>query len=160
MTEAFTIQEQTDRNSYPIMPSPRGVRWRSYIQHRLTVFEDGLAVYANQKYARLSLDKYIESNRAIDKIAAFLTNKLKSIIYIGAAEMSPNSPIKIRKNVRCPGTRKLVQSFKKLGNCYVRFVDEYFTSQTCARCYQRFDRNTRSHRFKVKLFLFTYAVIN
>lgn len=154
MTEAFTIMEQNDRNEYIVIPSPRGVFWKSYVQHRLKMFEDGLATYANQKYARLSLDKYIESNRAIDRIAARLTNKQKSIIYIGAAEISPNSPIGIRKNVRCPGTRKLVKSFKKLGNCFIRFVDEYFTSQTCAKCFYRFPRNTRNDRFKVKYFQF------
>lgn len=30
-----------------------------------------------------------------------------------------------------------------------RFVDEYYTSQTCAKCFGRFDRNTRKDRFKV-----------
>lgn len=153
MTRYFKTIEQNDReNEYEVMPSPRGVHWHSYVQHRLKMFEAGLAAYANQTYARLGLDKYIESNRVIDKIAAKLTNKKKSIIYIGSAEISPNSIIKIRKYVRCPGVRKLVKAFKKLGNVYVRFVDEYFTSQTCAKCFSRFDRNTRSHRFKVKPF--------
>lgn len=145
--------EQHDRNEYVVTPSPRGVYWRSYVQHRLKMFESGLATYANQQYARLSLDKYIESNREVDKTAARLTNKKKSIVYVGSAEISPNSPIKIRKYVRCPGVRKLVKAFKKLGNVYIRFVDEYFTSQTCARCFSRFDQNTRKDRFKVNLLL-------
>lgn len=159
MTEAFTIMERNDRNEYIVMPSPRGVNWRSYVQHRLRMFEAGFVAYANQKYARFALDKYIESNSAIDKIAARLTNKQKSIVYIGAAEISPNSPIRIRKHVRCPGTRKLVKSFKKLGNCYIRFVDEYFTSQTCAKCFNRFDPNTRRNRFKVKQFQYMHRIM-
>lgn len=150
LTHAFKVAEQNDRNEYIVMPSPRGRFWLSYVQHRLKMFEGALGAYANQRYARLGFDKYVQTNRTIDRIAASLTNKLKSIIYIGSAEFSPNSPIGIRKNVRCPGTRKLVKAFKKLGNVYIRFVDEYFTSQTCARCFGRFDRNTRAHRFKVK----------
>lgn len=156
MTAAFKEMEQHDREEYPVMPSPRGVLWRSYIQHKLKMFEAGIAAYANRKYARFGLDKHIQSYRAIDKIAASLTNRLKSIIYIGAAEISPNSPIGIRKHVRCPGVRKLVKAFKKLSNCFVIFVDEYYTSQTCANCFGRFDRNTRKDRFKV-IFIFLHT---
>lgn len=148
-TQAFKAAEINDRIGYVVMPSPRSIHWRSYVEHRLRMFEAGMVTYANQKYSRLALDKYIESNRAIDKIAAFLTNKQKTIAYIGAAEISPNSPIRIRKYVRCPGVRKLVHAFKKLGNVYIRYVDEYYSSQTCAKCYSRFDPRTRRDRFKV-----------
>lgn len=37
------------------------------------------------------------------------------------------------------------------GNCVILPVDEYFTSQTCAKCFGRFPRHTRSRRFKVCL---------
>lgn len=113
------------------------------------MMQDGMSVYATRKYARLSFDKHVESNRASDKTAAALTNKKPSMIYLGAAQMAPNSPIGIKKRLRCPGTRKLLVSFKKLGNCVVRFVDEYYTSQTCAKCFGRFDRRTKKYRFKV-----------
>lgn len=53
-----------------------------------------------------------------------------------------------KKHVRCPGTRKLSGAFKKLGNRVVRMVDEYKTSQTCARCFSPFPRGTKSYRFK------------
>lgn len=149
LTADFTRKEQNDRESYPVIPSPRGKYWRSYVYHRLEMMEDGLDTYATRQYARLELDKYIESTRAVDKTAASLTNKLPSLIFIGAAEIAANSIIRIRKYVRCPGVRKLVRSFKKLGNCYIRYVDEFMTSQTCAKCFGRFDRRTRSHRFKV-----------
>lgn len=108
-----------------------------------------MAVYATQKYARLSFDKYVESNRASDQFAVQLTRKQTSMVYLGAAQMSPNSPIGIKRRLRCPGTRKLLASFKKLGNCVVRFVDEYYTSQTCAKCFGRFDRRTKANRFKI-----------
>lgn len=110
---------------------------------------EGLGVYATRKYARLNFDKYVGENRAMDNFAASLTKKMPSIVYLGAAQVSPNSPIGIKKRWRCPGNRKLLRSFKKLGNVIVRFVDEYFTSQTCARCFGRFDPRTKPNRFKV-----------
>lgn len=109
----------------------------------------GIDVYSTDKYTRLKLDKYIESNRAIDRFAGKLVNYKKSLIFLGASDPPPNSPIKIKKHVRCPGTRKLIKAFRKRGNCVVIPVDEYNTSQTCALCYARFDRRTRSHKFKV-----------
>lgn len=108
-----------------------------------------MQVYTTRKFIHLSLDKYIEENRASDKIAAFLTRKMPSLILLGAAEMAPNSPIGIKKRLRCPGVRKLTNSFKKLNNCVVRKVDEYKTSQTCAKCFRPFDRRTKKDRFKV-----------
>lgn len=48
--------------------------------------------------------------------------------------------------MRC--SRKLVKSFKKLG-CVVRLADDWMTSPTCAKYFGRFDRRTKSNRFKV-----------
>lgn len=108
-----------------------------------------MEVYASHPYSRLKMDKYIESNRAIDKITKKLCNNEQSIAYIGGAEFSPNSPIGIKKHVRCPGTRKLARSFRKFGT-FVHYVDEYNTSQHCGRCGQRFDRRlAKNARFKV-----------
>lgn len=108
-----------------------------------------MQVYTKRKFIRLSLDKHIEETRASDRIAAFLTRKMPSLIFFGAAESAPNSPIGIKKQLRCPGVRKLLNSFKKLNNCIVRMVDEYNTSQTCAKCFRRFDRRTKRDRYKV-----------
>ncbi|XP_055317515.1 uncharacterized protein LOC129576423 [Sitodiplosis mosellana] len=146
----FKEQQQRDLRSYPVVPSPKSKdAWKSYICHRLTMMALVIAVFGTRKYARPSFDKYVESTRASDKIAASLTNKKPSMIYLGAAQMAPNSPIGIKRRLRCPGTRKLLASFKKLNNCTVRFVDEYFTSQTCAKCFGRFDPRTKRNRFKV-----------
>lgn len=147
----FTNREQQHLRSYHwSIPSPKGSRiWMHYIDFRFAMMAEGMAVYATRKYARLSFDKYVESNRASDLYAAQLTKRKPSMIYLGAAEMAPNSPIGIRKHLRVPGTRKLMASFKKLGNCVILFVDEYYTSQTCAKCFARFDRRTRRNRFKI-----------
>lgn len=123
LTRDFTAFEQADREKYAdhAIPTPAcRLKWHRYVFHRLTVFNNGLEVYTKRNYARFGLDKYIRSTRAADKTARQLTNNQKSIIYMGAAEISPNSPIRIRKHVRCPGVRKLIRSFKKLGNCYIR----------------------------------------
>lgn len=149
----FKSQEEADRNQMATilgeMPSPRGASWLSYIEHQLRVMNDGIDTYTARNYARLRLDKHIQWHRAIDKLAGNLVHHKPAIIYIGASGSTPaNSPIKIRKHVRCPGTRKLIGAFRKRGNCVIRLVDEWMTSQHCARCFKRFDPRTKSHRFK------------
>lgn len=68
---------------------------------------EGMEAYPTRKYARLLLDKYIESTREIDNIAVKLTKKKPAIVHLGYAEMSPNRLIGIRKGERCPQSRKL-----------------------------------------------------
>lgn len=130
------------------MPSPRGgTTWYFYIEHRLNMMNAGIECYTTKSYARLRLDKHIQSYRAIDKLAGKLVNHKPALVYIGSGGQAANSPIKIKKNVKCPGNRKLIGAFKKRG-CVVRSVDEWMTSQHCARCFKQFDRRTRSDRFK------------
>lgn len=152
LTRLFTFEEKYDRNQVAAtigeMPSPRGTAWRLYIQHRLRMMEFGIETYTTRNYARLRFDKYIEWHRAIDRMAGALVNHKPSIIYLGNGNFAPNSPISIRKHVRCPGTRKLIESFKKRANCIVLMVDEFNTSQHCAKCFSRFPRRTKSYRFK------------
>lgn len=153
LTRLFNYEEETNRNEMAKiigeMPSPQGISWRSYIDHRLRMMNAGIEAYTIRPYARLRLDKHIEEHRAIDKIAGKLVNHQPSMIYLGAGGSTPaNSPIKIKKYVRCPGVRKLIGAIKKRGNCVIRNVDEYMTSQHCARCFKRFPLATRSHRFK------------
>ncbi|XP_031618637.1 uncharacterized protein LOC116337846 [Contarinia nasturtii] len=154
ITRLFTFEEQADRNRIAAMigemPSPKGPSWRSYIEHRLRVMNDGIETYSTKQYARLGLDKHIESVRAIDKTACKMVHNQPSIFYMGASGSTPaNSPIKIKKHVRCPGTRKLLAAIMKRGNCIIRMVDEYMTSQHCPLCFKRFPVATRSHRYKV-----------
>lgn len=151
-TKEFTAMEQADRNNrqiYAKMPSPLGSDWKLYIAHRLKMFKAGIECYTTEKYTRLKFEKYIESNRVCDSIAKMQTNGQPTLIHLGAAEMSPSSPIGIKKGLRCPGNRKMLRSYKKCRDCFVNMVDEYYSSQTCGKCYSRFDRRTRRHRFKV-----------
>ena len=119
------------------------------MQFRLNMMERGIAVYTTKQYTRIRLDHYIESNRTIDKLVGKMVNYKSAVVFVGAAQWSPSSPIKIKKHVRAPGVRKIVRALKKRHNCYVVFVDEYMTSQHCGRCVKRFPLSTRSHRFKV-----------
>lgn len=151
-TFEFCRQEEDDRNNrerYPVMPSSLGRYWMNYIEHRMRMFKRGVRVYTTAKYTRLNLDLYIESNRTSDKVASKLTNNEPSLIYFGAAETPPNSPISIKKHIRCPGSRKLIRSFKKQRGCVVLPVNEDYTSQTCAKCFGRFNPSTKGDRFKV-----------
>lgn len=68
---------------------------------------------------------------------------------MGAAQTAPNSIIKIKKHVRCPGNRKMLKSFHKLPNNVVKMTNEFRTSRICARCFTPFPLSTLSDRFKV-----------
>lgn len=108
----FTEQEQRNRTQYVFYPSAKGqMHWLNYIVHRAKKLDPGMRVYTQRKFIRLRLVKYIEENRAV-----FLTRKFALLIFIGAAEMATNSPIGIKKRLRCPGTRRLLNSFRKSGN--------------------------------------------
>lgn len=153
-TKDFVKEEQDDRenrNFYPMMPSPMGQNWRDYIRHRMKMMERGIAVYTTDKYTRLNFDKYVRSNSVCDSIAGMITGHQPTLMHIGGCEMSPSSPIGIKKSLRCPGTRKMIRSYRKCPGCMINMVDEYYTSQTCAKCFGRFDRRTRRHRYKVCL---------
>lgn len=144
------IEEQSYLSKFLWMPSPKGKdTWKTYIKYRIEMMQKAMDVYATRKYSRTKLYHYMESNRASDNVAKELTKGKPAVAMVGGANISPSSPIGIRKCLRVPGTRKLINSFKKLGNVVVIFVDEYFTSQTCAKCFKRFDRATKRNRFKV-----------
>lgn len=68
----FEENDRNDRTKYERMPSPKGSNWYDYVKHRLTISKKAIAVYTTEKYTRLRFDKYIESNRVCDKIAAML----------------------------------------------------------------------------------------
>lgn len=80
-TRSFVAFEENDRNRYLKMPSPRTSTWREYIRHRLTVMKRGIEVYTTEKYTRLRFDKYIESNRVCDLIAAMIVSISNSIDF-------------------------------------------------------------------------------
>lgn len=74
-TAQFNTFEEADRNDrtrYAQMPCPKGENWRDYITHRLRIMKEAIATYTTAKYSRLRFDRYIESNRVCDKIAALL----------------------------------------------------------------------------------------
>lgn len=120
----------------------------NYVVHRLRMIDRGIEAYATKQYTRIRLDQYIESNRILDKTVGKMVNYQAAVVYVGAAQWSPSSPIKIKKHVRAPGVRKIVQALKKRRNCYMIFIDEYMTSQHCGRCVKRYPLATKSHRFK------------
>lgn len=150
ITKRYRREEEADLQANH-NPSPRGMRWLDYIEHKLRMSRNGIAAHTKRYYARLSFDKYIEVNRTLDQLANQIAPPGRSAaIYAGAAgDVPPNSPFKIKKHVRAPGTRRLINSLKKRDNIFVMRVNEHMTSQTCARCFRRFDQRTKKHRFKV-----------
>ena len=149
ISAGFTEEMRLNLRNYERVPSPRGELWMLYIELQMHLLPIGIATFGTRKYARLLLDKYIESNRESDETAKLITENRPSLIMLGGAELHPSRPIGIKRRKRCPGTRKLVVSIKKLHHSRVIFVDEYFTSQTCPNCFGRFAQNTRKNRIKI-----------
>lgn len=79
-TRQFDTFDKNVRESFPQMPSPRTSTWRNYIKYRLTIMKRAIEVHTTEKYTRLRFDKYIESNRVCDLIAAMLVSILNSIV--------------------------------------------------------------------------------
>lgn len=73
----FEENDRNDRTRYERMPSPKGSNWQDYVIHRLRILKKAEEVYTTEKYTRLRFDKYIESNRVSDKIAAMLVRICK-----------------------------------------------------------------------------------
>lgn len=142
------IQEQNDRNLYPVMASPLGKYCLCYVHHQLKMLNDGIRAYTTRKYTRLGLDKHICLNRAMDQIAGMLTNYQPAVVFFRNGVTPANAPIKIKKNMVCLGTRKLTNAFKKRG-CIVIPTNEDYTSQTCGTWYERFDPRTKPDKVKV-----------
>lgn len=110
----------------------------------------GIQAYATAKYTRLALDKHIESTRQSDIFVNKITDKRPSILFLGAnGDTPPDCPIKIKKHVRCPGTRILVRSIKKRGDCIVVPTNEWGSSQTCPHGLHRFEGQAKSAKFKM-----------
>ena len=151
-TKKFVAEERADRENrdlYPVMPSPKGSHWLNYIKHRVKMMKHGICAYSTAKYTRLALDKHIKSASVVDKWVNMVTKKKPTVFLFGAdGEIPPDSPISIKKHVRCPGVRKTLQAIKKREDCITKLVDEFKTSQTCARCLNPFEGQRKSARFK------------
>lgn len=151
-TKAFVEEERQDRENreiYPVMPSPKGLHWLDYIKHRVKMMKHGICAYSTAKYTRLALDQHIKSSSVVDKWVQKVTDKKPMVFFFGAdGEIPPDSPISIKKHVRCPGVRKSLRAIEKRRDCAVVPVDEWGTSQTDARCMNRFQNQNKAARFK------------
>lgn len=81
-TRNFVAIDQNVRESYPQMPSPLTSTWEDYICYRLTIMKRAIETYTTDKYTRLRFDKYIESNRVCDLIAAMLVRYCDSFLLL------------------------------------------------------------------------------
>lgn len=123
-TNTFRISAETIPSSQPLDG------WPPYIEYRTSMMDDGIAIYCITQYTRIRL--------GIDTLAADLVeggehghpNKCHvAIVYVGAADFEPNSPIRMKKNIRCLGVCHILAAFMNLKNCHIIWVDEYNTSQ-------------------------------
>lgn len=99
------------RATFPVMPTPTGPDYWTYIQHSLHFWADGVSTYTTDVYAKMGFDKYSNTQKSLSKMCHHLTNKSATLFLIGGAEFSANYPIK--GHVRCPGIRKLLLEMRK-----------------------------------------------
>lgn len=107
-----------------------------------------MAAYARRRYARLSFDRYIESQREGDWLAGLLMRNEPTLVNIGAAEMAANSPVGIKKGMRYPGAFH-IEYIKITGQSDVVEENEDFTSQTCANYFREFPLRIRKYLIKL-----------
>lgn len=74
------------------------------------------------------------------------SNRTGPVIFTGGVIMAPNLPIGIKRRLRYPGLRKLMNSFKKLTDCVVWLIDQFKTSQTCGKCLLKGDEHPQLSR--------------
>lgn len=82
----------------------------------------------------------------MDRMRNQILGKRPALVLIGAANLSPDSPIK--KYKRCPGTRMLCQSLNKTNVFDIDFVDEFRSSRVCGKCLKPFETSSTRFRFK------------
>lgn len=141
-------QDLADRIRYPLgVPSAKGTLWLSYINFSLSFWQRGIDTFTPVAYPKMSFDKYVNTQKVMDKLANAITDMKPSIVFVGAVEFSPNAPIK--KHIRCPGTKRIVKSLKKQRDTHVVFTDEYNSSKHCSKCVKAFPKHTYKHKFKI-----------
>lgn len=111
----FMEYERAELASYPLgIPSPRGSKWKSYIQSRLRTLCRGMDVYATREYAQLRLTQYINSTREMDEMVKTIANNRPTIFFIGGAQFSPSSPIGMWHNFQFIEFQYFIQVSQKL----------------------------------------------
>jgi hypothetical protein len=80
-TRNFVVFDRNVRESYQQMPSPLTTTWENYIRYRLTIMKRAIQTFTTEKYTRLHFDKYVESNRVCDLIAAMLVSNCESFWF-------------------------------------------------------------------------------
>lgn len=57
--------------------------YAEYAEHTLKFFNESIQVYCSHKYTRLNFEKYMDENRALDKLTKELTQNQPCLIIIG-----------------------------------------------------------------------------
>lgn len=139
-------------------------QYRYYAQHVLRFFNDCINVYTKQSYARLSFEKYIDCNRAMDKICKEIVQGGDMIVFVGefqihfnyicvyysnmfdidiiivaslsgATNFAPNSPIKGYR--KTPNADKFMKYINRRPRCYAIPVNEHRSTMICNTCRTR-----------------------
>lgn len=59
------------------------ILYGEYAEHVLRFFDTNIDVYCKQSYTRLNFEKYIDTNRAMDKITKELVQNRRQLAFVG-----------------------------------------------------------------------------
>lgn len=110
--------------------SANSIKFERYTEFRLRYFNKKQKQYEKEKVARLKVRKYIAIRKITNRMAQELICDKHTLIFIGAATMAANSPIKGYARVPMP---KICASFKRHAD--IMYVDEFRTTKLCSRCF-------------------------
>lgn len=57
--------------------------YAEYVEHELRFFNQSIEVYCKQSYARLNLEKYIDTCRGMDKITKEIVQGRPALVFVG-----------------------------------------------------------------------------
>lgn len=113
---------------------PHSANYEAYAKHILKFFNRAIAAYTVYEYALQNFLQYIDTNRAIARMARQLIDgKRKTFFIIGDKFTASNSPIRgyVRTKVRA-----LFLYLSRLhSRCFVYYTDEFRTTKLCSMCF-------------------------
>ena len=116
--------------------------YKEFVDYTLKYFKKLQDLYKQRKITRLRFDKYIRTEKMINKYANTLYRKKSTLILVGETKISPN----MKGYVRTPST-KIIERLKSYRKVKVKEVDEFRSTMICSKCNNPMNISKSPHRF-------------
>ena len=116
--------------------------YKEFVDYTLKYFKKLQDLYKQRKITRLRFDKYIRTEKMINKYANTLYRKKSTLILVGETKINPN----MNGYVRTPST-KIIERLKSYEKVKVKEVDEFRSTMICSKCNSPMNISKSPHRF-------------